>query len=54
MAGPRKTLDQKIEDIDKKIAFHEDKIDSLKKQKDALFYPFSNQDIINDVKKHLT
>lgn len=51
MAGPRKTTDQKIEEIDKKIASYEDKIDSLKKQKDALLYPFSYQDIINEAKK---
>ena len=43
MAGPRKTIDQKIEEIDQKIAFHEDKIDALKKKKDELLCPISYQ-----------
>ena len=51
MAGPRKTIDQKIEEIDQKIAFHEDKIDALKKKKDELLCPISYQDIINEAKK---
>ena len=51
MAGPRKTIDQKIEEIDQKIAFHEDKIDALKKKKDELLCPISYQDIINEAKR---
>lgn len=51
MAGPRKTIDQKIQEIDQKIAFHEDKIDALKKKKDELLCPISYQDIINEAKR---
>ena len=51
MAGPRKTIDQKIEEIDQKIAFHEDKIDALKKKTDELLCPISYQDIINEAKR---
>jgi len=51
MAGPRKTDEQKIEEINRKIADYENKIDALKEKKEAIQHPLTYQDIIKEAKK---
>lgn len=51
VASKRKTKEERVEEIDKKIANYENKIEELKKKKDAILHPMTYSTVMEEAKK---